>query len=192
VEKHTRQHPELLAELHSIQDALLKYNDAYSHRPPPGLEEKILNSIPDPAQATVPPPPVPPSGKPKRAASLAGMGLLIALAFLLYFFLQNRKNKEALAQTTAQLEQLRSDCDKVKLNNATMAQYIAAVGSAGNKPIVMKGLEIAPNALGIVHWNQDKILAPAPGRETIPALGHREGKTDRHGRSYTGAWRKYT
>ncbi len=156
VEKHTRQYPELLAELHTLQDALLKYNAAFSHPPPHDLEQKILNNIPESPKALSP---SPAPDKYKRSASMVSIALLLALATLVYLFLQNRKNRVALANVNAQLEQLRSDCEKIRDNNTKMTQYIAAVGNAGNEPVVMKGLEIAPNALAIVHLNQEDKLA---------------------------------
>lgn len=175
VESYVRKYPELLVELHAIQDALLNYNLSYSKEPLHNLEHSILGKIdalPATPSAPLPSAPKPMAGadqKYKKAIGLAGIALLAALASLFYLFQQNRQTKKALADTMSQMEQLRSDCEAIRNSNAKMADYINKVGDPNSKAVVMKGLEPAPNAVAVVHWNQVKKEAFIEVKDLPPA-----------------------
>ena len=53
-------------------------------------------------------------------------------------------------------EQLQESCDSLQLKSNQQLRYIAIVGDEGNDPVMMAGLDIAPESMALVHYNVEK------------------------------------
>ncbi|MGB3801238.1 MAG: anti-sigma factor [Lewinella sp.] len=162
VESYAAEYPEVKTEIEQIEYDLEEYAVLHgqSTPPPPSVLTSLLNDIqstattvsPPPAKAA--PPPTPPAA---RNTSPLVWGLLIALALalagLLYYFLQHQQRGDQLNELNSQFSALQAQCDEVATNYQADQEQLALLTDIDTRGIVLAGTGNAPESRALVFYN---------------------------------------
>ena len=185
VEAYAAEYPELRAEIEQIELDLEQYALLHGEAtpPPPAMLDDLLREIAPPSATPAPPSapattgrtPTPPA---ERTAGTAMWILLIALALavagLVYFFLQNRDGQEELTELNDRFTALQAECQEVAQNYEADQEQIELLTDIGTRGIVLAGTDNAPDSRARVFYNADResvlftaanLPAPPAGRQ---------------------------
>ena len=153
VKQMASQYPEIQAELVSIEKALEQYALDVAKEPPVYLKEKIA------AQLQFDESSVHTSETKRKVIPLfwfiaASVALVISVGynFMLSGELTEVKNELVTSDVDKQYFASQFETQKAAYNDAK--QHLAIVAQNGNKTVILKGLENAPNAVASIYWNQ--------------------------------------
>ena len=148
-------HPEVQAEIQAIEKTLEAYASKHSKTPPSHLKKKIAS------QLKMEEPPAIPMSYTKRGKTIPAYWLIAASVALLISIVYNVFLYDQL--TDAHNELMAMDVDKQyfagqfeiqKTAYDDAKKHLAIVAQNGNKTVILKGLESAPNAIASIYWNQ--------------------------------------
>ncbi|MCC6727432.1 MAG: anti-sigma factor [Saprospiraceae bacterium] len=176
VEQMAEQHPEVQAELDSIQKALEAYAGTHAVRPPAGLKEKVMQRL----EAA-------PKSRPKETASqkeptstsqysyepressgsgstniasiaswILGLALLGSLVAIFLFWQDAERAKAKVQAAKDETEQLRKDCEAEKAKAKAVNDQFVVLRHWATKPVQLKATPIGGDAYAIVFWNKVK------------------------------------
>lgn len=146
-------HPEIQAELIAIENTLEQYAIESAKEPPRYLKEKIAAQL----QFNGDTPGI--SDSKKRVVSIywlaaASAALLISLTYNYYLSeeLTDVQNELVTSQVDKQYFASQFETQKAAYDDAQ--QHLAIIAQNGNKTVILKGLDNAPNAIASIYWNQ--------------------------------------
>lgn len=146
-------YPEIQAELIAIENTLEQYAMNEAKEPPAYLKEKIAAQLQFYSDA----PGI--SASKKRVISIywlaaASFALLVSLAYNYYLSgeLTDVQNELVTSQVDKQYFASQFESQKAAYDEAQ--QHLAIIAQNGNKTVILKGLETAPNAIASIYWNQ--------------------------------------
>ncbi len=143
-------HPELKAEIELVEDTLLKYA---SQNPPPALKGKIASELGLNEASIV-------SLKQNKNTAVrwlvaASVILLIGSAIYNIILVDKIKDTEnQLSVLSSENEKFVKDFEAQSKSYGEMAEQMAILMQPENKKVMLKGMELAPNALATIYWNQ--------------------------------------
>lgn len=153
VQQMALKHPEIQAELTAIEKTLEQYAMDTAKEPSAYLKDKIA------AQLQINESNVTASDSKKRVIPMylliaASVALLVSLSynFFLYEELSDVKNELVTSEVDRQYFTSQFEAQKAAYDDAK--QHLAIVAQNGNKTVILKGLENAPNAVASIYWNQ--------------------------------------
>lgn len=169
VEEKIALHPEIREELQIIEQSLLALAMKTSIPPGEDVKKKLMDSmsfskadetlslhrpekgIPQPKELLVKSSKIPSGFKWLMAAAIS-IAVLSSIAAVSFW---NRYNntKEELDNVVAQNERLAETVQEASLQLADLSQDFKTLNDSSMIPVPMKGLEAAPTALAMVHWN---------------------------------------
>ncbi|HRG39223.1 MAG TPA: anti-sigma factor [Bacteroidia bacterium] len=146
-------YPEIQAELIAIENTLEQYAMDAAKEPPAYLKEKIADQLQFNGD------PISISETKKRVISIywfaaASVALLLSLTYNYYLSeeLTDVKNELVTSQVDKQYFASQFETQKAAYDDAQ--QHLAIIAQNGNKTVILKGLDIAPNAIASIYWNQ--------------------------------------
>jgi len=157
VEQWIKIHPEVAAEIASIERGLEAYAQAHAVQPESSIKEKIISQINTDKKGKV----IPLNGSGKtynvapfwKYAAVASIILFIGSTMLnvsLYSKVDEAaKNLEQTQQTLALLQQSNKVMEG---SNEAMKQDMSVVQSKYSEPVSLHGIGIAPNAVAKIFW----------------------------------------
>ena len=162
------EYPEVKAEIDAIEIALEKYLDLQKVPAPTSLESELLKKIKDsndpplkkdPEKKDIskaPPkdPPPPKSGN-NWMLPLLGMALLASMVGLFWMYSSTNQLKQELADTQAELETLRQECDLTKAENESLKEKVAILQNIDNQPTTLLDPNQASENRLVVYWNPE-------------------------------------
>lgn len=168
VEEMAAQHPEIQQEIDAIRETMEQYVRSHEIQPPADLKGKIMQRIEGTPGAR--PKPHPAEGAPAAAFKTHGkekgqggkaaivlwllaLGMIAAAVTAYLFFEQNRKSQETVAETQAQFEQFRQECEERQKNEDALKEQFIALRHQATRPVQMRGTDLAKDALAVVYWN---------------------------------------
>jgi anti-sigma-K factor RskA len=182
------QYPEVKAEIEEIEASLVAYAEAETNSPSAGLKSRITNMIFEDKKPSRPQGSVvnirslDGSSRWMKYAIAASLGLLIGLsAFTFSLYKSLEKAKYALNEVRAENEVLETELGEQM--ETMMAQSkalsekeleLALVAKPGSKMVMLKGLDLAPDASAMIVWNKNdkqvylnsvKLPPPPEGRQ---------------------------
>lgn len=169
VERYAQEFPEVKKELTAIEEALEIYAQTNAIAPihPDVIEKNILERINTNKKET--PTPDKQKSTPKTVPLVLGMLLLASLLAAVYWFYQQRQQKQLVDNQKERLEQLQTAYSELQQNCDQFSQQVAYLRDASNQSIQLGGTELSPNSSAIVHWNPtaqksflDFVDLPAP------------------------------
>lgn len=151
VEAMAMKHPEVKAEIELVEETLM---DIATKTPPPAhLKKSILSKI-DLKEAKVV------QIETKKSSSTlwlvaASFALLIGSS-IYNIILMNKlqSSQDELASINSEKEKYVKDFETQSASYKMMAEQMAILMQPENKKVMLKGMDVAPNALATVYWNQ--------------------------------------
>lgn len=143
-------HPELKAEIELVEDTLLKYA---SKNPPPALKGKIASklSLNETSIVSIDQKKI----KTSRWLVAASITLLIGSSIYNVILMNKlRSTEDQLSILNSDNEKFVKDFEAQSKSYGEMAEQMAILMQPENKKVMLKGMELAPNALATVLWNQ--------------------------------------
>lgn len=148
-------YPEIQAELFAIEKTLEQYAKTQSKVPPSYLKDKIGAQLQFQEPKAIP---ITYKHKPKLISTYwliaASFLLLISLAynFFQYNQLSDANNDLVNLELDKQYFASQYEAQKSAYNDAK--KHLAIIAQNGNKTVILKGLDKAPNAIASIYWNQ--------------------------------------
>ncbi len=152
------QYPEVRAEIEKIEEALLNYAEHAADKPSASVKAKLLSQISNETQEKII---VHPAAKQVKATS-ENMRYLIAASVTLFFvsaainfYLYNnwQQAEQKIVALNADKVQLAQDFNVQQSQFKEMENNLSFLQSPYNKPVLLKGLPLSPNAMAMVYWN---------------------------------------
>lgn len=148
-------HPEIQEEIQSIEKTLEEYSKTKSKVPPAHLKDKIAAQLEFSEPQAIP---VTYSHKKKVIPMYwliaASVALLISLTY--NFFLYNQLSDVTSELMTVEMDKqyFASQFETQRTAYEDAKKHLAIVAQNGNKTVILKGLDNAPNAIASIYWNQ--------------------------------------
>lgn len=148
-------HPEIQAEIYTIEKTLEEYARTQSKTPPSPLKNKIASQLQFKEPAAIPV-----TFTPKRKVIpmywliAASVVLVISIGYNVFLYIQlGDANDELMTlQLSKQYFAEQFEIQKTAYDDAK--KHLSIVAQNGNKTVILKGLDNAPNAVASVYWNQ--------------------------------------
>jgi anti-sigma-K factor RskA len=146
-------HPEIQAELIAIEKTLEQYAIDNAKEPASYLKDKIAAQLQfnEPVEST--------AALRKKVIPMfwlvaASIALLLSIGynFFLYDELTNVENELVTSDVDKQYFAGQFEIQKNAYDDAK--KHLAIIAQNGNKTVILKGLENAPNAIASIYWNQ--------------------------------------
>ncbi len=177
VELMLKQHPELLAELNSIEETLERYAQLHATQPQAALKNRILTAIQnsekstpvaepkldEPDRGDLEPKVIPFSSTPVpeivREKSFnwltaAAVILLLISAGLNFYFYNNWRNSESTLQLTLnQQQELAQNYQQAKFELVQTEKALHVLEDLDTKHIALTGLPKSPDSRAVIHWD---------------------------------------
>ncbi|MBC6996529.1 anti-sigma factor [Neolewinella lacunae] len=164
VERYASEHPEIRAEIASIESSLEALAEADARMPDPSVLTRVLASLGDaappapPTASTLPPAAPPPPANPLNWLPWT-VALLMAAAALVLFF-GRQSDRSAYDDLRGQFDSLQSDyerqqalCDTTELSLRAAELRLQTVTNPATTGILLAGTPNAPNSSAIVFYN---------------------------------------
>lgn len=161
------QYPELNAEVMRIESDLIRLAESQSPKPSAKVKSSLLDAIDviedsqeklEEEKAKVIEIQTSEKGKTSMTMLLmvaASLALLIVSAFFNYIQYQEiQLAKQTIASLNQEKEVLANDLSTYKTSIESAENKIAVLRDTANVTIPMKGLDISPNSLALIHWNK--------------------------------------
>lgn len=161
------QYPELNAEVMRIESDLIRLAESQSPKPSAKVKSSLLDAIDviedsqeklEEKKAKVIDIQTSEKGKTSMTMLLmvaASLALLIVSAFFNYIQYQEiQLAKQTIASLNQEKEVLANDLSTYKTSIESAENKIAVLRDTANVTIPMKGLDISPNSLALIHWNK--------------------------------------
>ncbi|NBG64915.1 anti-sigma factor [Acidiluteibacter ferrifornacis] len=161
------QYPELNAEVMRIESDLIRLAESQSPKPSAKVKSSLLDAIDviedsqeklEEKKAKVIEIQTSEKGKTSMTMLLmvaASLALLIVSAFFNYIQYQEiQLAKQTIASLNQEKEVLANDLSTYKTSIESAENKIAVLRDTANVTIPMKGLDISPNSLALIHWNK--------------------------------------
>jgi anti-sigma-K factor RskA len=148
-------YPEIQAEIAAIETTLEQYAHNQAKTPPIHLKEKIASELKFNEPQAIPIT----YGYRKKVVPLywliaASVALLISIGYI--FVLDNQldevKNELGTVEVDKQYFAGQFETQKTAYDEAK--KHLAIIAQNGNKTVILKGLDNAPNAIASIYWNQ--------------------------------------
>ena len=142
-------HPEVKAEIEAVEIALM---NAASKTPPTHLKQNILSKI-DIKETKV----VSLETQKTSYVWLAAASVALLIGSGIYNIILMNKVQNIESQFTAsnsEKEKYVKDFETQSASYKMMAEQMAILMQPENKKVMLKGMDIAPNALATIYWNQ--------------------------------------
>lgn len=156
VEDYAVRYPEVREELNAIELDLEAYALLRGQQTPPpdSVLTSVLAVLPAKKAAVSPPPSTPPPAKSNDVLPwvLGGL-LLLALAGLLYFFLQTRERADQVGELQERFSILEEDCERVLDNARENERQLALLSDLNTTSVVLEGSDNAPDSRAVVFYN---------------------------------------
>ena len=184
VEAYAEEYPEVRSEIEQIELALEEYSLLRGEATPPNpqvltnvlsqLQTTTATAPPPPAaRRTPPPPPAAPaaSGVPAWSLWLLGVLLALALAGLVYFYLQSQDREQQLGSVQSELSVLQDECNQIAADYQADEEQLQVLTDPDTRGIVLAGSDNAPNSRALVFYNQNEgtVLFTASNLPAPPA-----------------------
>jgi anti-sigma-K factor RskA len=149
-------HPEIQAEIVAIEKTLERYAKSHSKTPSDNLKKKIASQLKFEDPSIIPITFKPKKGKliSKHWLIAASIALLISIGYnvFLYSELVDAHNEFMALDVDKQYFAEQFEIQKTAYDDAK--RHLDIVAQNGNKTVILKGLDNAPNAIASVYWNQ--------------------------------------
>ncbi len=162
VEAYANQYPEVRSEIEQIEVALEEYSLLRGQATPPSPQvlTNVLSRIQPAARATTAPPPPATPGSDTAKWVLGGL-LALALAALLYLYLQNRNRAQEIdtiqndfSSLQTDYSDLQSSCNQIAQDYQADQQQLQLLTDLDTRGIVLSGSGNAPDSRALVFYNQ--------------------------------------
>ncbi|MBR9830890.1 anti-sigma factor [bacterium] len=161
------QYPELNTEVERIESDLIKLAESQSPKPSAKLKTSLLDAIDviedsqeKKGEKKTKVIEIQTSEKGKSSITMllmvaASLALLIVSAFFNYIQYQEiQLAKQTIASLNQEKEVLANDLSTYKTSIESAENKIVVLRDTANVTIPMKGLDISPNSLALIHWNK--------------------------------------
>ena len=163
------QYPELNAEVMRIENDLIRLAESQVPKPSAKIKNSIFDAIDaleesddmvekEEIETKVLEMPIPVKEKSSLTMLLmvaASLALLIVSAFFNYIQYQEIKSaRQTIASLNQEKEVLANDLSTFKTSIESAENKIAVLRDTANVTIPMKGLDISPSSLALIHWNK--------------------------------------
>lgn len=162
-----KDYPELLDEVKRIESDLILYAEKQSPKPTAGLKNSLLDAIAaieDEESSHTEEEKEVISIAPQRQENKFGMWLMMAASIallivsLVFNYIQYQDITDAKAVIASLNEEksvMANNLDTYKTSFETAENKIQVLRDTGNVTVPMKGVEISPNSLALIHWNRN-------------------------------------
>ncbi len=164
VERYASEHPEIRAEIASIEVSLEAFAEADARMPDPAVLTRVLASLGDTAPPAPPVASAPPAAAPPTPSAPLNflpwiLAALMAAAALVLFF-GRQSDGAAYEDLRGQFDSLQSDyerqqalCDTTEVSLRAAEQRLQTVTNPATTGILLAGTPNAPNSSAIVFYN---------------------------------------
>lgn len=149
-------HPELKTEFNAIETALLKTAESNATTPDASVKQKIflkINAVDEPSNNAI-------SFKPSRSNTLLKYGIAASVAFLIVSLVLNMifisrgiALQNELVKLNKEKTYMQAEVDNQQRNMSKMEEQFAVITDPNNKKVMLKGMDMAPNSMATVFWN---------------------------------------
>ncbi len=160
-------YPELLEEVKKIEREAITYAEQKSPKPSEGLKANLLSAIDaleEEAEDTKEPTVRSITPDSESSSSNFGMWLMMAasiallLVSLVFNYLQYQdinKANAVIAELNEERSVMANNLDTYKTSFEVAENKLEVLRDTGNVTIPMKGVELSPNSLALIHWNRN-------------------------------------
>jgi len=163
------QYPELNTEVMRIENDLIRLAESQAPKPSAQLKASIFDAIDaleesdnkvkevdvEPKVISMPSPEKEKSSMTMLLMVAASFALLIVSAFFNYLQYNDLQSaKQTIASLNQEKEVLANDMSTFKTSIESAENKIAILRDTANVTIPMKGLDISPSSLALIHWNK--------------------------------------
>tara|TARA_R110002049_G_scaffold116112_2_gene268508 strand:- start:637 stop:1470 length:834 start_codon:yes stop_codon:yes gene_type:complete len=164
-----KKYPDLLEEVKQLERDLIDYAEKKSPKPSVGLKNRLLDALDSEEEnqlinSTTTEESTIKSIAPTKSQSQYGMWLMMAASIallivsLIFNYLQYQdisKAKSVIASLNEERSVLANNLDTYKSSFEVAESKIQILRDTGNVTIPMKGVELSPNSLALIHWNRN-------------------------------------
>lgn len=155
VERYAREYAEIRQELDATEEALQQFAMLHAQAPPPGALSGALQRIQEADSAASASRPEKPIHRLRFLAYAASALLVLAIAALLVLLNKKQSQQFTITALQEELDALGASCDSLQANYAQAKQEMDFLGMPGTRQVVLRGTELAPDALATIYYNPD-------------------------------------
>lgn len=148
-------YPEIQAEIYTIEKTMEQYAKEHSKNPSAHLKDKIAAQLQFEEPAAIPVTFTPK----KRTVPLywfiaASVALVISICYNLLLSSQLSDKHDELMAMDVDKQYFAGQFELQKTAYDDAKKHLAIVAQNGNKTVILKGLDSAPNSIASIYWNQ--------------------------------------
>lgn len=147
-------YPEVKNEIIAIERTLEEYSASRSKVPPVHLKDKIAAQLQFNEPQAIPITYQTKKPLPSYWLIAASVALLISLAYNLFLYSELNDATSELMTLEMDKQYFARQFETQKTAYEDAKKHLAIVAQNGNKTVILKGLENAPNAVASIYWNQ--------------------------------------